>query len=60
MVRYAFEGVRPEIQQYFVEDDVNGTPISRELRSVVYQRAKKQIDTLPFGTQKNVYAEGYE
>ncbi len=60
MIRYAFEGVRPEIQQYFVEDDVNGTPISRELRSVVYQRAKKQIDTLPFGTQKNVYAEGYE
>src|SRR5690606_255495 len=27
---------------------------------VIYQRAKKQIDTTPFGTQLNVYAEGYE
>ncbi len=58
--RYLFEMIRPEIQQYFIESETNGTPIAREIRSVVYQRAKKQTDTLPFGTQKNVYEEGYE
>src|SRR5690606_4388194 len=38
----------------------DGVPINRIDRSVVYQRAKKQIDTTPFGTMLNVYAEGYE
>ena len=60
LFRYSFEKIRPEIQQYFIESETDGTPISREIRSVVYQRAKQQTDTLPFGTQKNVYAEGYE
>jgi len=27
---------------------------------MVYQRSKRQVDTTPFGTQLNVYAEGYE
>ena len=59
-LRYFFEMIRPEIQQYFVESDVDGSPINRNDRSVIYQRSKKQIDTTPFGTQLNVYAEGYE
>ncbi len=59
-VRYIFEMIRPEINQYFVESNSDGVPFSREERSVVYQRAKKQLDTLPFGTQKNVYDVGYE
>ena len=59
-LRYVFEDLRPKIQQYFVESDTDGTPINRNDRSVIYQRAKKQIDTTPFGTQLNVYAEGYE
>jgi glutamate synthase domain-containing protein 2 len=59
-LRYVFEDLRPKIQQYFVESDTDGTPINRNERSVIYQRAKKQIDTIPFGTQLNVYAEGYE
>lgn len=58
--RYLFEMIRPEINQYFVESNSDGVPFSREERSVVYQRAKKQLDTLPFGTQKNVYDVGYE
>jgi glutamate synthase domain-containing protein 2 len=58
--RYLFESVRKEIQQYFVESDTNGTPISREFRSLVYQRAKKSNDTRPFGTQFDVYRNGYE
>lgn len=59
-LRYVFEDLRPKIQQYFVESDTDGTPLNRNERSVVYQRAKKQVDTTPFGTQLNVYAEGYE
>jgi glutamate synthase domain-containing protein 2 len=55
-----FEDLRPKIQQYFVESDTDGAPINRIDRSVIYQRAKKQVDTTPFGTQLNVYAEGYE
>jgi glutamate synthase domain-containing protein 2 len=59
-LRYVFEDMRPKIQQYFVENDTDGAPINRIDRSVIYQRAKKQIDTTPFGTQLDVYAEGYE
>jgi len=59
-LRYAFEAVRPEMQQYFVEDDVSGTPVSREFRSLIYQRAKGVQDTRPFGTQFDVYRVGYE
>ncbi len=58
--RFLLESVRPEIQQYFVETDINGTPISREFRSLVYQRAKGNNDTRPFGTQFDVYRSGYE
>jgi glutamate synthase domain-containing protein 2 len=58
--RYLLEMVRPEIQQYFIESNTDGKPLSRQQRSVIYQRAKKQLDTLPFGTQKDVYEIGYE
>lgn len=58
--RYLLELVRPEIQQYFIEDNHDGRPISREHRSIVYQRAKKSLDSLPFGTQLDVYKTGYE
>lgn len=59
-LRYFFESIRPEIQQYFVETNTNGQPVSREYRSLVYQRAKGQRDTRPFGTQFDVYENGYE
>ena len=58
--RYLFESIRPEIQQYFVESDTNGLPISREFRSLVYQRAKGQRDTRPFGTLFDLYRNGAE
>lgn len=59
-LRYVSENLRPKIQQYFVESNTDGAPISRNERSVIYQRAKMQTDTIPFGTQLDVYAEGYE
>lgn len=58
--RYMLEFVRPEIQQYFIETDTNGMPISREFRNLVYQRAKGARDTRPFGTVFDVYRQGYE
>jgi len=58
--RYMLESVRPEIQQYFVESDTSGTPISREFRSLIYQRAKGARDTRPFGTIFDVNRDGYE
>lgn len=58
--RYLLESIRPEIQQYFIELNDAGMPFSREHRSVIYQRAKKELDTVPFGTQLDVYRAGYE
>ncbi len=58
--RHLFELIRPEIQQYFVESDTNGQPVNREFRALVYQRAKGELDTRPFGTVFDVYRNGYE
>jgi len=58
--RYLLESIRPEVNQYFIESNTDGRPFSREQRSVVYQRAKKVLDTVAFGTQHNVYEQGYE
>lgn len=58
--RYLLESFRPEIQQYFVENETDGMPISREFRSLIYQRAKGARDTRPFGTLFDVNRSGYE
>ena len=58
--RYLMESLRPKIYQYFIESDVDGTPINRVFRSLVYQRAKGALDTIPFGTEFDVYRVGYE
>jgi len=58
--RFIMEALRPKIYQYFVESDIDGTPINRIFRSVVYQRAKRELDTVPFGTEFDVYRVGYE
>jgi glutamate synthase domain-containing protein 2 len=58
--RFLFELIRPEIRQYFLEEDTAPNPFSRNQRSIVYQRAKQQLDKRPFGTQLDVYATGYE
>jgi hypothetical protein len=59
-LRYFLESIRPEIRQYFIESDSDAHPISREKRSLVYQRAKGARDSMPFGTRNDVYATGYE
>jgi glutamate synthase domain-containing protein 2 len=59
-IRFLLEKIRPEIRQYFFEADTDGRPFPRERRAIVYQRAKRQLDTKPFGTQGDVYTEGHE
>ena len=59
-LRFLLEEVRPEIRQYFFESEKDGLPFSRDERSIVYQRAKMQLDKRPFGSQLDVYAQGYE
>nr|WP_231731077.1 FMN-binding glutamate synthase family protein [Lacimicrobium alkaliphilum] len=58
--RWIMESLRPFIRQYLVESDLDGTPVSRMFRSIVYQRAKGVMDSLPYGTRLDTYAEGYE
>ena len=59
-LRFLFEGIRPEIRQYIIEDDQTELPFSRTQRSIIYQRAKGELDKRPFGTQQAVYGTGYE
>ncbi|NNE26343.1 MAG: FMN-binding glutamate synthase family protein [Saprospiraceae bacterium] len=58
--RYMAEWLRPKFYQYFIEPDTDGRPFSRLNRNIIYRRAKNVLDTAPFGTQLNVYDEGYE
>ncbi|MBD79765.1 MAG: FMN-binding glutamate synthase family protein [Crocinitomicaceae bacterium] len=59
-LRYIFEGISPEIQQYFIERRTDGTPLSRNQRSLIYQRSKGVKDTHPFGTEFNLMEPGFE
>ncbi len=58
--RYLIESVRPELQQYLIESNLDAYPVEREFRALVYQRAKGELETRPFGTQRDVYRVGYE
>jgi len=59
-IRFILEEIRPEIRQYFLESEKDGTPFSRDKRALVYQRAKRALDKRPFGTQNDVYVSGHE
>ncbi len=59
-LRFLLEEMRPETRQYFFESETDGLPFSRHRRAIVYQRAKMALDKRPFGTQLDVYAQGYE
>ncbi|MDB5439376.1 MAG: FMN-binding glutamate synthase family protein, partial [Caulobacteraceae bacterium] len=59
-IRWMVEFIRPEIRQYLIESDQEAAPFSRSQRSLVYARAKSEGSERPFGTQLNVYADGYE
>ena len=58
--RYMFESVRPEFRQYFFEGETDGKPFNRRQRSIVYQRAKNEKETVAFGMQDEPTRVGYE
>ena len=58
--RYMFEAIRPEMRQYFWEGELDGKPFNRRERSIVYQRAKNEKQTVSFGMQDDPNRIGYE
>lgn len=58
-MRYILEFLRPEIQQYFIANDEEELPFNREVRSLIYQRAKNVRDTIPFGSERDILQIGY-
>ncbi|PRA10061.1 FMN-binding glutamate synthase family protein [Arthrobacter sp. MYb211] len=58
--RYLFEFIRPEIQQYFIERNTDGTPFDRDTRSMIYARAKGADSHKAFGTELKVNEVGHE
>ncbi len=58
-IRYFLESFRTEIQQYFIASNTEELPFNREQRSLVYQRAKNERDTIAFGTQRNLLEDNY-
>ncbi len=54
-LRYVLEYIRPEIRQYFLEDDEQKLPFSRNQRAMVYARSKVQNDKRGFGSIKDMY-----
>ncbi|MCK8678435.1 FMN-binding glutamate synthase family protein [Streptomyces lichenis] len=58
--RFLLERIRPELQQYFIERNYDGRPFDRDVRNIVYERAKGTDAGEPFGTERDVYEVGYE
>ncbi|MGV9712594.1 FMN-binding glutamate synthase family protein [Gordonia sp. NPDC003424] len=59
-MRFLFEGIRPEIQQYFIERNFDGRPYDRDVRSLIYERATGTAAELAFGTERDIDRPGYE
>ena len=58
--RFLLESIRPEIQQYFIERNWDGRPFDRDVRTIIYERAKGIHGEQTFGTERDVNASGYE
>lgn len=58
--RWAFEAIRPEIQQYFIERDTDGRPFDRDTRTMIYQRAKGLSAEDSYGTENDITSAGYD
>jgi glutamate synthase domain-containing protein 2 len=59
-MRFLLEGIRPELQQYFIERNYDGRPYDRDIRTVIYERAKGIHGEQAFGTERDVNQLGYE
>lgn len=55
-IRYLFEGIGPEIRQYFVANNREELPFNRIERSWVYASSKNENNYEGFGTDRDIYA----
>src|SRR5262245_19053604 len=53
-LRFALEGIGPELRQYIVTDNNAELPFSRDERRWVYSTAKGENDLFGFGTDDDV------
>ena len=58
--RWVMEDLRPFLRSYIVEGDLEGRPYNHDERSLVYARAKGELDSHPFGTELDVYSDEYQ
>lgn len=59
-MRYLLESLGPELHQYFVEGNTDGRPINRNHRTYIYERAKLDKETHPFGTELDITSEDFK
>ncbi|GAB89242.1 FMN-binding glutamate synthase family protein [Gordonia rhizosphera] len=59
-MRFLLEAIRPELQQYFIERNFDGRPYDRDVRTLIYERAKGTSAELSFGTERDIDSDGYE
>jgi glutamate synthase domain-containing protein 2 len=59
-MRFLLEALRPEIQQYFIEPNFDGRPFDRDVRTLIYERAKGTAAEMAFGTERDIDEVGYE
>ncbi|GAA5020186.1 FMN-binding glutamate synthase family protein [Marivirga lumbricoides] len=59
-IRFLLEMIGPELHQYFVESGTDGKPIDRNHRSYIYERAKEERQTHPFGTELDINHDDYK
>ena len=59
-MRFVLEALRPELQQYFIERNFDGRPFDRDVRTLIYERAKGTNAEMAFGTERDIDAIGYE
>jgi glutamate synthase domain-containing protein 2 len=59
-MRFLLEALRPELQQYFIERNFDGRPFDRDVRSLIYERAKGTAAESAFGTERDIDQIGYE
>ena len=58
-LRYFFESIGPEIRQYFIAQDKEELPFSRDERRWIYATSKGANNTFGFGTNEQIYGIGY-
>lgn len=59
-MRYLLKDIGPELHQYFVEDNTDGTPFNANERNYVESHATKNLENHPFGTELNIYKKNYD